>query len=76
MIVFAFMYNACIHESADATVSLHLTKHGAYRALRNNLWGACVRDREAHLQYGGPGADLYRTHEWERRFIQPMEVNP
>lgn len=34
MIVYAFRYNSCIYESSWATISLHYTKAGAYKALR------------------------------------------
>lgn len=41
MIVYAFKFTDCIYESAYATVSLHTTKLGAYKAMRKDkldLW--------------------------------------
>lgn len=34
MIVYAFLYNSCIYESAYATISLHKTKKGAEMAMQ------------------------------------------
>ena len=34
--VWAFMYNPCIHESADAVMSLHETEAGAVRAMERH----------------------------------------
>ena len=35
--VFEFVYTGCIYESAMATLSLHRTKKGAYKAMREFL---------------------------------------
>jgi hypothetical protein len=35
--VFEFVYTDCIYESAMATLSLHRTKKGAYKAMREFL---------------------------------------
>lgn len=37
MEVYAFLYTDCIHESSFATMSLHRTKAGAYKAMRKFL---------------------------------------
>lgn len=35
-VLYAAMHNPCIHESADATLSIHLTKEGAESALNEH----------------------------------------
>lgn len=34
--LYAFLYNSCIHESSWATVSLHYSKEGAEKAMREH----------------------------------------
>jgi hypothetical protein len=38
MTVYAALYNPMYHESAAYTLSLHLTKLGAYRAMQKHKW--------------------------------------
>ena len=37
MTLYTFLFCDCIHESAFATMSIHLTKTGAYRAMNKYL---------------------------------------
>lgn len=48
--VFAFMYTHCIYESAMATMSLHLTKKGAYKAMNKFLNDRFNVEREEHIR--------------------------
>lgn len=75
MTFYGYFYNSCTYESAAGLVSLHQTKAGAWRAMRQRLWETAVRGREDHLHYGG-SPDMYRTLIWERHLIQPIEVQP
>ncbi len=43
-IIYEFLYNSCIHESAAATMSLHRTREGAERALEEHK----AKERENH----------------------------
>lgn len=35
-VVYEFFYNDCVWESASATISLHRTKKGAMKAMKNH----------------------------------------
>jgi len=63
MKVFAFLYNDCIYESAEATVSLHLTRKGAQSALRKHK---AKKKKEWKEIYSGDFEAIspFGTHEW------------
>lgn len=50
--VFVFQYVDCIYESGAETISLHLTKKGAYRAMNNYLNEKFDRWRKDKELYG------------------------
>ena len=50
--VFEFVYTDCIYESAMATLSLHKTKKGAYKAMREFLETEYAQWREDGIRYG------------------------
>lgn len=44
--LFAFLYNGCIHESSYATMSLHITKEGAEKAMEAHKKQAIIEYEE------------------------------
>lgn len=50
--VYGFMWNDCVHESSYELMSLHLTKAGAWRAMRAHLWEWAMQQREDSLRSG------------------------
>jgi len=50
--VFEFVYTSCIYESAFETLSLHRTKKGAYKAMREFLETEYEQWREDGIRYG------------------------
>lgn len=75
MILYGFFYNPCTYESGEVLLSLHLSKVGAYRALRDYLWSQAVEGRNFHLQYGGT-PNAYRVPHWTTHRIKECEVYP
>jgi hypothetical protein len=74
MTLFGYFHNPFIHESAEALVSLHHTKAGAWRAMRAGIFAAAVREREDHLRYGKGYFDTNLRFEAFR--VGPVEVQP
>ena len=52
MKVYEFIYTNCIHESAMETMSVHRTKKGAYKAMRDFLETEYNGWREEGIMYG------------------------
>ena len=50
--VYSFQYCECIYESAFATMSLHKTKKGAYKAMRAFIEKDYEQWREDGCRYG------------------------
>ena len=50
--VYEFLYSDCIYESAMATISLHKTKKGAYKAMNKHLNDLFNKKRNERLQCG------------------------
>lgn len=50
--VYEFLYTDNIHESAMATMSLHRTKKGAYKAMRQFLETEYVKWYDERILYG------------------------
>ena len=50
--VYEFVYTYCIFESEMATLSLHRTKKGAYKAMRYFLETEYAQWREDGIRYG------------------------
>lgn len=81
--MWGFFHTTCIHESASALVSLHLTKAGAWRAMRQAQWDAWEELRsqaDTHMHFVDRD-----TRRWARRqkpydgqhsCISPVEVLP
>lgn len=75
--VYIVWYNSCIYESAPATISIHLTKAGAWKAMRKMIWDKAVEHREQGLCWAG--------RDWNRNLdpfsnaaygIKAMLLNP
>jgi hypothetical protein len=80
---FAFMYNSCVYESADACVSLHATKTGAWKAMRKFLWDNEVSNRESYLdilEHDPEFATLIGGYQdpvnYTRHYIKEMQILP
>lgn len=73
MICYQFLYNPCIHESGSITISIHLTKKGAWDALkahkieRYNDW-LRLHSRRLKLSF-----EFGRHERW---YIEPIEIKP
>lgn len=52
MKVYEFLYCPCCHESAFATISIHRTKAGAYKAMRNHRTSAYLEWYEDRMRFG------------------------
>lgn len=75
MIVYGFFHNPMIHESADCMMSLHLTKAGAYKRMRehrvqNYLNHRKLEDGRYHLK----GWTRDKEPKWKTWSIRPVEV--
>lgn len=77
--VFKFIYTDCIYESAMATLSLHRTKLGAYKAMRKFLNDGYMEWYNERIMYGKykdylGKADKFGTHcAWAVRSIELNE---
>ena len=72
MIVYAFKYNPCIHESAYATMSLHKTRRGAEMAM---AFHKAEKEKEHWAIYNRPD-DYYTSPfgEFEGWLVTEMDV--
>jgi hypothetical protein len=52
MIIYEFLYCSCTFESAYATMSLHRTKAGAYKAMKDHKWNTYMEWYENRALYG------------------------
>ena len=75
MIVYAYMRNDCIYESAAAPVSLHTTKAGAWRAMHTDLFQRWQKERDDVARYGRFGTHKgSKIMQHEAHFIEAMPV--
>lgn len=70
--VFEFLYTDCIHESAMATMSLHRTKKGAYKAMRKFIETKYAEWREDGIKYGKQYFKFGNHCAW---CIKPITLN-
>lgn len=71
--VFEFVYTDCIYEGAMATLSLHRTKKGAYKAMREFLTNGYMKWYNERIMRGKP-KDKFGTHcAWAVRSIALKE---
>jgi uncharacterized protein (DUF2461 family) len=71
--LYAFLYNSCIHESSYATVSLHYSKKGAKKAMRQHKQKALDEFNE---MYGQDNKFDFKFGEHEDWCIETVEVFP
>lgn len=72
MKVFEFCYNDCIYESAARTVSIHLSKKGAWDAMKKHKL-------EAHYEWLRFGRDYRNSFKYDFAkawFINQTEILP
>lgn len=75
MVVYAFEHLECIHESAFYVVSLHKTKQGAYKAMREDLIYRYNDWRNSNLMYGHePICMRFKFGESQRWRVKEMAV--
>lgn len=74
MTVYAFEWCDCIYESAFAAVSLHMTKLGAYRAMKARIFNEWEEDRQLNWRSGLMRRVKPLDHKAWR--ITSMEVQP
>ena len=72
MKVYAFERCVCIYESGFSIESLHLTKAGAYKAMRKVLLERWNEDRWGVSGRFAPNDDPLRSQRWR---IREIEVN-
>jgi hypothetical protein len=69
--IYGFEYTSCIYESSFETMSLHRTKSGAYKAMRDFLEREYAQWRDDNLKYG---KSLFKFGYFERWRIVDMEI--
>jgi len=69
--VFEFIYTDCIYESAMATISLHRTKKGAYKAMREFLETGYADWRDEGILYGKQHFKFGTHCAWA---VRPIEL--
>lgn len=77
MMIYAFIYNECFHESADETISLHFKKCNAWKALQSYKLKLFIERREMALLYGRkgyPGRGIRYFHSYESFKIKEVEI--
>lgn len=52
MVVYKFLYCSCIYESSFATVSIHKSKKGAYKAMRKFILDEYTSWYDNRIKYG------------------------
>ena len=76
MKLWAYYYCGCIFESADALMSLHHTKVGAWKAMRTRMQHEAHKERDFAIQFGGKTMMRYKPLQYVRHSIGAVEVLP
>lgn len=75
--VYAFEWCDCVFESAFGVESLHATKAGAWRALRERVWQEATEAREGRITYGRLGMGRGEKWNWAKAWrVRRIEVMP
>ena len=74
--IYEFLYCDCIHESAFATISIHKTKIGAYKAMRNYLTTEYQKWYDRRIKRGKIRIGVNKFGQHEDWFIQTRELLP
>ena len=72
-ILYAFLYSECIHESCLAVVSLHYSKSGARKAMKEHKRKAL--DKFIQL-WGKKNKHGFKFGEFKKWCVEPIEVLP
>ena len=75
-VVYEFGYQCCIYESAMATVSIHRTAKGAYKAMREHLLHNYTEWYNARIKYGKTrsyGVDKFGDTERSKVYKTPLQ---
>lgn len=74
--VYGFFYCPCIHESADALMSLHATKRGAYVAMRAHKIAHYLECMSYDRYRGDTKRKFYKSEPYVEWSIKPVVVEP
>lgn len=75
MIVYAYMRNGCIYESAAYPISLHTTKAGAWRAMNRDMFQRWQKEQDNVILFGRHGTRKgYKIMQHEAYFVEAMHV--
>lgn len=74
VIVYSFWRNPMIHESAAATISLHRTKVGAWRAKNRFMNDLVMQERDFAIQHGGRWMMRHKPLDMQAFGIEEIEV--
>lgn len=72
MKVFEFLYTSCVYESAAATISIHLSKKGAWDAMKKHKL-------EQHNKWRVRSNNYRKSFKWnfaQGWFIEESEIFP
>lgn len=75
-IIYAFMYNACVHESSAYAMSLHYTKKGAEKAMNNHIEIKKAEFNEIFKEYLKNENCSFKFGEHEAWFIKEYNILP
>jgi hypothetical protein len=73
--VYEFIYCDCVWESSYATVSLHRTKLGAYKAMRKFIYDMAVEHEDSRTKYGKDRLIDFRWNFSKGYGIRKVEIN-
>jgi hypothetical protein len=71
--VYAFEYTSCIYESSFKTMSIHRTKKGAYKAMRNFLETEYAKWRNYNLIFGVDSFKFGYLESWRIVEVDVLE---
>lgn len=75
MIVYAFEYCYCRYEAGFCVESLHKTKAGAYKAMREHKVAQWQQERDLYLRFGFSGDNRRLDYCWNELWrIQPYTL--
>lgn len=73
--LYTFEYCDCIHESTFATMSIHRTKQGAYKAMRKFIVEKYMKEYNQRFIYGkNRDFDSWKFEMFGSWYIGKMEI--
>lgn len=75
MKVYEALYCGCIHESSYATISLHLSKEGAEKAIKKHRLEELKKQKQIYksLEIKQTNKELLQHQDW---FVKETEILP